>query len=583
MAEDVMEGVATDAPGQAAAAAKARRVIAPAVPAALARPDGNLIRLVPRGARLVAEIGCGAGLQGAVHKGLNPGSRYVGFETRPELAEIARRSLDRVEPAGAEQAEVPEGADCLVYNHVLEQMGDPVAALRRQTARLGPDGVVVAAIANAQSAEAIIALLGDRMSGPLPPRAYTRRSILALFAAAGLTIHDLHEEPLEAEAARRGELLHPLLSDGGLDPAEAGRPLGIRRFLLRASRRPREPLLLHNVTLVPGPGQSQVIEIRVRQPMEFLASYPGIEVVRESFREIAPRQRPEGMGKICILQRIILNRDWGAKLVRELRRAGYLLVAEWDDDPDHWPSIAENGHLALKGVHALQVSTPALAEKVAAFNPEVAVFANQIASLPPPRAARAEGPVTFFFGAMNRERDWAPYMSTLNQVLRGRTDVAVQVVHDQRFFDALETEARTFTPNCPTEEYYRLLGQSDISFMPLADTPFNRLKSDLKFIEAASRGAVALASPVVYQDTIVDGRTGLIFRDAGELREKLTALIEQAELRRSIAAGAASYVREHRMLSQHAPLRLKWYRTLLQHRDWLDQALRQRCPEVFAD
>ncbi len=48
--------------------------------------------------------------------------------------------------------------------------------------------------------------------------------------------------------------------------------------------------------------------------------------------------------------------------------------------------------------------------------------------------------------------------------------------------------------------------------MPLLDNPFNRCKSDLKFIEAASHRVTAIASPTAYADTIVDGQTGIIFQ-----------------------------------------------------------------------
>ena len=47
--------------------------------------------------------------------------------------------------------------------------------------------------------------------------------------------------------------------------------------------------------------------------------------------------------------------------------------------------------------------------------------------------------------------------------------------------------------------------------MPLADTPFNRAKSDLKFIEAGACRVAALASHIVYANSVEDGRTGLLF------------------------------------------------------------------------
>ena len=75
------------------------------------------------------------------------------------------------------------------------------------------------------------------------------------------------------------------------------------------------------------------------------------------------------------------------------------------------------------------------------------------------------------------------------------------VVHDRGFFDALETPHKSFTPTCDYDTYMSLLGESEISFMPLGDTWFNRAKSDLKFIEAGACRVAALASHVVYGDT----------------------------------------------------------------------------------
>ena len=75
-----------------------------------------------------------------------------------------------------------------------------------------------------------------------------------------------------------------------------------------------------------------------------------------------------------------------------------------------------------------------------------------------------------------------------------------------------ETPHKRFTPTCDYDTYMALLGQCEISFMPLGDTPFNRAKSDLKFIEAGACRVAALASHIVYADSIEDGRTGLLFR-----------------------------------------------------------------------
>ena len=100
--------------------------------------------------------------------------------------------------------------------------------------------------------------------------------------------------------------------------------------------------------------------------------------------------------------------------------------------------------------------------------------------------------------------------------------------------------------------------------MPLKDNEFNRSKSDLKFIECAGNGAVALASPVVYANTIQEGKTGFIYRDEREFSNKLNLLIKNKNLRRMVAEKAYDYVRAERLMSQHYEERLDWYRDLLE-------------------
>ena len=85
--------------------------------------------------------------------------------------------------------------------------------------------------------------------------------------------------------------------------------------------------------------------------------------------------------------------------------------------------------------------------------------------------------------------------------------------------------------------------------MPLSDTPFNRAKSDLKFIEAAACRVASLASSVVYGDSIEDGRTGLLFRDPAEFHVRLLRLVALPELARDIGDAGRRHVAEHRMLA----------------------------------
>ena len=168
-------------------------------------------------------------------------------------------------------------------------------------------------------------------------------------------------------------------------------------------------------------------------------------------------------------------------------------------------------------------------------------------------------------------------MPAINAVAAKAGDrLRFQVVHDQTFFDALETPHKTFTPTCDYDTYMRILGGSEISFMPLADTPFNRAKSDLKFIEAGACRVAALASTVVYGDSIEDGRTGLLFRDPVEFQARLLRLVAMPELARDLGDAARRYVAEQRMLAYQVAPRIAWYRSLWARRDALERAREAR-------
>jgi len=62
--------------------------------------------------------------------------------------------------------------------------------------------------------------------------------------------------------------------------------------------------------------------------------------------------------------------------------------------------------------------------------------------------------ITLFFGALNRECDWAPLVPVLNDVAETTGDrLRFHVVHDQAFFDSLSTPHKQFTPTCDYETY----------------------------------------------------------------------------------------------------------------------------------
>jgi glycosyltransferase involved in cell wall biosynthesis len=287
------------------------------------------------------------------------------------------------------------------------------------------------------------------------------------------------------------------------------------------------------------------------------------------------------MKPIFVLHRPALAGEQGRAMVRAFLETGWLVVTEFDDHPDFFQIMQDAEQLSFRGVHAVQTSTPALARVLRDRNPEIAVFPNAMVSLPEIRNFNDFRSVTLFFGALNREQDWQPLMGAINAVASKAGDrLKFCVVHDQGFFDALETPHKRFTPTCEYDQYMDLLAECEISFMPLDDNGFNRAKSDLKFIEAGACRVAPLASHVVYGDSIEEGRTGLLFKDAAELHARLLRLVAMPELARDLGDAARDYVAQNRMLAYQVAPRIAWYRSLWARRDALTAALRDRMARV---
>ncbi len=132
-----------------------------------AHPREELARFVPPEARLVVDVGCGAGLFGARLRTAE--RRVIGIEPAWDLAVAASRRLDLVLPLTAEQG-LPllrRGADVIVFADVLEHTLDPAAVLEVARAALAPGGRIIASVPNASFAPALRALAAGRWDATL--------------------------------------------------------------------------------------------------------------------------------------------------------------------------------------------------------------------------------------------------------------------------------------------------------------------------------------------------------------------------------------------------------------------------------
>ncbi|WP_340646811.1 hypothetical protein, partial [Phenylobacterium sp.] len=87
-----------------------------------------------------------------------------------------------------------------------------------------------------------------------------------------------------------------------------------------------------------------------------------------------------------------------------------------------------------------------------------------------------------------------------------------------------------------------------------------------------------LASPTIYAETIVHGRTGLIAQRLKDWAPQLAGALRDETARQVMARQAWEYVRDNRMFAHQAADRSAWYRELWDRRDELNTALRTRLP-----
>ncbi len=553
----------------------------------------ELLEKIPLHAATILDVGCAQGALGADYLRRNPRARVLGIDLDPVAAAIASTRISEVFCGDVEANpmpfEVPEGIDCIVYGDVLEHMVDPWRLLAAQVKYLKPEGTVLVCMPNIEHWTIVAKLLNGsfeyRDMGLLDRthlRWFTPRTMATALTDAGLDLSDCTPRPIpmREQGQKFIEAITPGLQAIGVDPGEYSNRAMPLQHIWRARRGAPARIELNATMLAP---QGGVSDVRVLEPLRALRTDSAVFSLVGEEAEFAPRLT--GGPRIAVLHRPLLLGENGLARLRALLAKDYLVVSEFDDHPSF---MAERGVpidelLTFRAVHAVQTSTPALAASLRAENPEVAVFPNGVFELPAPQNFANPDQMTMFFGAINREQDWAPLIGAINDVARAvGPRLTFSVVHDEGFFNALETPHKRFTPLTDYPTYLKMLAAADIAFMPLADTKFNRAKSDLKFIEAGAARVAVLASDVVYADSVKDGKTGLIFRDAMELRAGLLRYLAYPEAAQRIAEAARAYVAAERMLAYQVATRTAWYRDLWDRREALNAALRARVPELFA-
>ena len=162
------------------------------------RPD--VAAMIPRTARTILDVGCGAGRLGASIKARQE-CHATGIEMSTLAAPHARQQLDRLIEGSIESVDEGEFEssqfDCIVFADVLEHLRNPKAALLKCVDWLANDGTLVVSIPNSRHHSVVRGLIEGNWTyehaGLLDEdhvRCFTRRELEKLLHCSGFEITD---------------------------------------------------------------------------------------------------------------------------------------------------------------------------------------------------------------------------------------------------------------------------------------------------------------------------------------------------------------------------------------------------------
>lgn len=363
---------------------------------------------------------------------------------------------------------------------------------------------------------------------------------------------------------------------------------GVRAHHRIPSRLPSEPLSAEGsgrwpasvTVLATQPGIPQCLRYRVFQKAEMARSL-GVP-----FHVANPADYREARSLVQLSRVLIVYREaWSPdleQLIAEARRLGQSVIYEADDIVYRRRLLEQNPNLAtvprklrrevVKGsdgyLRALRLadhvlaSTEALAQDMGrevngmefvienGLDSESRALEASLRADPCPIAWPQLPPdavlISYGSGSRAHDDDLVLVAGALSVIMSRDARVHLLLLGPVRLPDRLAPfRDRVITvPQAPLGEYLRNVVSSQIAIAPLRDLPFNRFKSQVKYLEAGAVGRPLVASPTVYGRYILDGETGFIARSEAEWVHRLESLVESEALRGRIAGAAQEHVGE---------------------------------------
>ena len=218
---------------------------------------------------------------------------------------------------------------------------------------------------------------------------------------------------------------------------------------------------------------------------------------------------------------------------------------------------------------AVTVSTEEIKARFSAYNDTIYVLPNMLdPGLWEKPSPTASGPVVIGYAGTNTH---GADLELLEEVLYR---IAQRYGNEVSFtFMGCSTELISRLPGfrfvqfeTTYEAYARKLMEIpvDIMLAPLEDNPFNRCKSNVKWLEYSACGMAGIYSDLPPYTCVKSGETGLLVRNtADDWYNALTSLIDNPKKRRQIARNAREEVMAHYTIASRASIYIDTYKRVL--------------------
>ena len=206
----------------------------------------------------------------------------------------------------------------------------------------------------------------------------------------------------------------------------------------------------------------------------------------------------------------------------------------------------------------MTTTTERLAEELSHYMPKVFINRNRASEFmaalseevlkKPPAKISGEVVLGYFSGSITHNDDYAMILPVLVKILEKYENTKLLVVGELDLpRELLPFKARVIVkPFVDFVKLPELIASADINLVPLLDNIFNEAKSENKWVEAALVKIPTVASNVgAFKKMMRDGQTGFLCNDSAEWEEKLSCLIERADLRGFLAENAYEFVHEN--------------------------------------